>query len=104
MGSKAIVSSNDVLMWTAVGKDQHNTVSNTAVGLTAPAGAQFVQLNVQGADVRVTEDGDDPVGGATGQLWKADAMVYWRANKLAVAKFIRDGGTDAVVHVQGYCI
>jgi predicted TIM-barrel enzyme len=104
MGSKAIVSSNDVLMWRRFGKDQHVAVSNTALAITKPAGAQFVQLNVQGADVRVTEDGDDPVGGSVGQLWKQDSMVYWLADKLDDAKFIRDGGTDAVVHVQGYNI
>ena len=102
MGYKAVSVTDQVLNWVPVGKDQHETVSDSARAITAPAGAQFVQVNIIGADVRWTMDGDDPVGGTTGALLKDGAFFYWNVKLLAMAKFIRDGASDAVVHVQGF--
>jgi hypothetical protein len=103
MGSKAMSVTDQVLNWVPVGKDQHVTVSNTALAITPNSSrSQFVQLNVQGADVRVALDGDNPVGGSVGALWKDGSFVYWNLKLLAIAKFIRDGATDAVVHVQEF--
>jgi hypothetical protein len=105
MGSRAISVTDQVLNWTPVGADQHVAVSNAVQTIaTANPATRFVQLNVQGADVRVRLDGNDPVGGSAGALWKNGTFAYWKKDLLATAKFIRDGGTDAVVHVQEFSI
>jgi hypothetical protein len=104
MGSRAMSVTDQVLNWTPVGSDQHVTVSNAVKTITpAHADTRYVQMNVQGADVRVRM-GADPVGGSAGALWKDGSFIYWKKELLAQARFIRDGGTDAVVHVQEFSI
>ena len=104
MGYRAMSVTDQVLNWTAVESDQHVTVSNAVQTITpVHPDTRYVQLNVQGADVRVRM-GKDPVGGSAGALWKDGSFVYWKKELLAKARFIRDGGTDAVVHVEEFAI
>jgi hypothetical protein len=107
MGSRAMSVTDQVLNWvpTPGAKDQHVTVSTEAKTISGLAGTtRFCQLNVQGADVRLTLDGDDPVGGSVGALVKDGSFVYWNRRMVEAVKMIRDAGTDAVVHVQEFSI
>jgi len=74
-------------------------VSSTVV---APAAAfadstTHVLLNVAAADVRVTVDGSDPVGGATGQLWLNGTTMLLNKKLVARLKFIRNAAINLVV-------
>lgn len=92
------------------------TVSTTAVGLTSSKykdATEFGRNNARAAfisvdgtagtnDIRFTFDGTTPVGGATptGHLLQAKQSYLLKGlGNISKFKMIRDGGTDAKVHV-----
>ena len=105
MGSKAMSVQDQVANWipTPGAKDQHLAVSTAAVAFEAlQPTTKFCMINVQGADVRMTLDGDDPVGGSGGGLLKEGTYIYWARAAVEAMKFVRDAGTDAVVWMQEF--
>lgn len=82
--------------------DEIVAVSTTAVGLTPPAGANFVQIRIIGNDVRMRGNSVDPTSGA-GQLLKATEVFEWpgKPEELSLLKFIRVSA-DATLDVAYY--
>lgn len=83
--------------------DEIVTVSSSAVGLAAvPAGANYVQIRVVGADVRMRGGGTDPTA-AAGQLLKSGEVFEWpgKPEELALLKFIAVSA-DASLDVAYY--
>jgi hypothetical protein len=89
---------------TIAGSGASLTVSTTAVALAAaavPERAVAIKVQVQAQPVRMTTDGAAPVAATTGDLISAgrDYIFLSRQQALA-ARFIRDGGTDAVIRTE----
>lgn len=83
--------------------DEIVTVSASAVGLSdVPAGANYVQIRVVDADVRMRGGGTDPTD-AAGQLLKAGEVFEWpgKPEELGLLKFIAVT-TDATLDVAYY--
>lgn len=82
------------------------TVSTTAVSFSEsnlPAsGGNYVSLQVQDADVRVTYHGSDTPTSADGELVKAGSRATVRRETVLQMKFIRADTTDAKVFAQQY--
>lgn len=79
-------------------------VSTTAVSFAAnnlPATCKYVRLQVQGADVRLTYDGSAPTS-SVGEYVSALEKTVLPLITVLKMKFIRAGGTDAVVWAQGF--
>jgi hypothetical protein len=105
MGSKAMSVQDQVANWIPVpgAKDQHLAVSSAAVAFAALGETtKFCMINVQGGDVRMTLDGDDPVDGSVGGILKEGTYIYWARVAVEAMKFVRNGGTDAVVWMQEF--
>lgn len=78
--------------------NQNLTVSSVATNLAALASAtDAVLVTVDTADLWVTFDGTAPVAITNGILMRAGTSGLWSARLAAAARFIRSGGTDAMV-------
>jgi len=55
---------------------------------------------LEGANVRVTFDGSDPVAGSHGFLLQDKSTYDWSKALAQAAKFVREGGSDATFHAQ----
>ena len=81
---------------------QQLTVSSTAVGLTVPAGSKYALLKLNDANLlRWRDDGTDPTA-SVGMPLPDQADEFFYTGKLARIKFIRSGGTDAVLNCSYY--
>lgn len=82
--------------------DQALTVDATAGGVkfaSLHADTTAVEFDVQTADVRVTFDGSAPTS-TNGHLLPVGYSDIWPKAKATAAKFIRTGGTSAVIHAS----
>lgn len=84
------------------GTDQQLAVSTSVVqlvstGFVSPVRA--VDVQIQGANVRVTFDGSNPTD-TNGFIYTNGTGTTWSLARAKAAKFIRDDSTDAVVHAQ----
>lgn len=77
------------------------TVAGTSVGLTVPATANAVMVQVLGNPIRYTLDSTTPVGGTTGFFAGAGDVIeiVGRPNVLAF-RMIRDTGSSATVQAE----
>ena len=84
--------------------DQSLAVADSAVqfGTAFNSLTKYVVLDIQTADVRVTYDGSDPVGGSNGHILFAGRSYTWSKEAAAAAKFIRNGGTSASIHASEF--
>lgn len=85
--------------------DSVKTLTAATVRTTATRGSQrvaYAEVDVQGADVRVTFDGStDPVGATTGTLWlQGEKYRVWGITNLVNLKMIRDGSTSVTAVVD----
>jgi len=84
------------------GSQQKLTVSDSVVQLSGTSAAcVLVYVTVEGQAARITFDGSDPTG-TTGHLYAAGTSEVWTKKQAAAAKFIRDGGSDAIVHATEF--
>lgn len=81
--------------------DQNITVSNAVKTLSGLASTTtHVLFTLDGADARVTFDGDDPVADGNGHLYTWPANGVWHKTTANNMKIIRDGTVDAHLQVQ----
>jgi len=85
--------------------DEALTVDDTEGGLQLDAtvwtsATRYVLIQVQDNPVRVTFDGSAPTA-TNGFRYVANQIAEWSVPLARVAKFIREGAGDAVVHQQG---
>lgn len=81
---------------------QKVTVSNTAVSLTVPKGANRAVMVVEAQPLRYRDDGTDP-DATTGMLCVAATRFDVESREALLAfKAIRSGGTDSVLSVSYY--
>ncbi len=85
--------------------DQRLTVSTGVVSLAAytQSAVNVVVLDVQDQDVMCTFDGSSP-SAVNGHHLIAGEKYTWNVETAHVAKFIRQGGTDGVVHASPFSI
>ena len=84
----------------AGGVDQKLTVSTVALSFatfSATGSIDVVMVDVQNQDVMVTFDGSTPTS-SNGHHLVAGEKFTWSRAMAEAAKFIRQGGTDGVVH------
>jgi hypothetical protein len=83
--------------------DQTLTVSTSVVqfGTAFNSLTRYIVLDVQGADVRVTYDDSAPTT-SNGHILFAGRSYTWSKAAAQAAKFIRDGGTDAIIHASEF--
>jgi hypothetical protein len=80
--------------------DQRLTVSSTAVQLSAFGDTtNMVMFDIQDADVMCTIDGSTPTSSNGHRLYQGRAYT-WSTAMAQAAKFIRQAGTDAVIHAS----
>jgi hypothetical protein len=80
--------------------DQRLTVSNSAVQLSAFGDTtNMVMFDIQDADVMCTIDGSTPTSSNGHRLYQGRAYT-WSTAMAQAAKFIRQAGTDAVIHAS----
>ena len=80
--------------------DQRLTVSSTAVQLSAFGDTtNMVMFDIQDADVMCTIDGSTPTSSNGHRLYQGRAYT-WSTAMAEAAKFIRQAGTDAVIHTS----
>jgi hypothetical protein len=80
--------------------DQRLTVSSTAVQLSAFGDTtNMVMFDIQDADVMCTIDGSTPTSTNGHRLYQGRAYT-WSTAMAQAAKFIRQAGTDAVIHAS----
>jgi hypothetical protein len=77
------------------------TVSNSAVGLTVPAGSGMAVAVLETAAVRLRQDGTNPTS-TVGTPLTSGTQVVLCGGELSASKFIRSTGTDGVLHVHYY--
>ena len=85
------------------GVDQSITIATTAIGIDATLLAgnrtSYFMVTIDGADVRMRFDGVDPTA-TVGHFWADKTMRFLSKEMLLAAKFIRDDGTSALMHVS----
>jgi hypothetical protein len=80
--------------------DQRLTVSSSAVQLSAFGDTtNMVMFDIQDADVMCTIDGSTPTSTNGHRLYQGRAYT-WSTAMAQAAKFIRQAGTDAVIHAS----
>lgn len=80
--------------------DQRLTVSSSAVQLSAFGDTtNMVMFDIQDADVMCTIDGSTPTSTNGHRLYQGRAYT-WSTAMAEAAKFIRQAGTDAVIHAS----
>lgn len=80
--------------------DMHRVANDTVRQFLAFHGnCTHVLWSLEGADVRVTFDGSDPVAGANGHLFLDGATGVWRVELAQAARFTRNAGVNAAIHV-----
>jgi hypothetical protein len=80
--------------------DQRLTVSSSAVQLSAFGDTtNMVMFDIQDADVMCTIDGSTPTSSNGHRLYQGRAYT-WSTAMASAAKFIRQAGTDAVIHAS----
>ena len=80
--------------------DQRLTVSSSAVQLSAFGDTtNMVMFDIQDADVMCTIDGSTPTSSNGHRLYQGRAYT-WSTAMAEAAKFIRQAGTDAVIHAS----
>lgn len=82
---------------------KQNTVTNSAediIDFTLNANTQHVMVQVLGATIRVTFDGETDPTTTKGFEYVAGSSAYWPYRLAAKAKAIRAGSTDAVIEMQ----
>jgi hypothetical protein len=80
--------------------DQRLTVSSSAVQLSAFGDTtNMVMFDIQDADVMCTIDGSTPTASNGHRLYQGRAYT-WSTAMAQAAKFIRQAGTDAVIHAS----
>jgi hypothetical protein len=80
--------------------DQRLTVSSSAVQLSAFGDTtNMVMFDIQDADVMCTIDGSTPTSSNGHRLYQGRAYT-WSTAMAQAAKFIRQAGTDAVIHAS----
>ena len=85
--------------------DQALAVDNTAGGVQFSAlhsDTDYVLIDVQDADVRMTLDGSAPTASNGHLLQSSQGLLTMGAELIADAKFIRDDATDAVIHLTEF--
>ncbi len=93
-----VSTSSPLASMESAGVDQQLTVSTSAVPLAAfPALTTQLYVNVQDQAVRVTFDGSAPTT-TNGHVFASGYQELWSVSLATAAQFIRDNGTDAVVH------
>lgn len=80
---------------------QQLTVSTSAVGLTVPSGASRAVIRVEAQPLRFRDDGANPTS-TVGFPKVATNEFELYGNSMRAARFIRSGGTDAVLEVLYY--
>jgi hypothetical protein len=81
---------------------QKLAVSNVAVQFSGlSAACTLVYVSIESQPCRITFDGSTPTT-ATGHLYAAGTSEAWTKKQAAAAKFIRSGGSDAVVHATEF--
>ena len=81
---------------------QQLTVSTAAVGFTVPAGAHYALLKLNDANLlRWRDDGTDP-SSTVGMPIPDQVDEFWYTGDLSAIKFIRSGGTNAIVNISYY--
>lgn len=80
---------------------QEVTVGAAAVALTVPTGATRADIQVQAQPLRYRVDGTNPTS-TVGFAAAADEWVVLQGEELGLARFIRSGGSDALLAVQWY--
>lgn len=87
------------------------SVGATAVDVTdgsvlgaIPDRTRYVEIQVQGASIRVTFDGSTtPVADTTGELWVQYQLErVWGLEAIGNLKFVRDGSTSATLELNYY--
>lgn len=83
--------------------DGRATISTSVVAATsiltlAPETSVFI--DVQAQPVMVTFDGSDPAVGTNGHILAAGYNAFWSKQLWMNARFIRQGASDATVHVS----
>jgi len=83
--------------------DQTLTVSTGVVqfGTAFNNLTRYIVLDVQDADVRVTYDDSDPTT-TNGHILLSGRSYTWSKQAAAAAKFIRDGGANAIIHASEF--
>ena len=80
--------------------DQRLTVSSSVVQLSAFGDTtNMVMFDIQDADVMCTIDGSTPSATNGHRLYQGRAYT-WSTAMAQAAKFIRQAGTDAVIHAS----
>ena len=80
--------------------DQRLTVSSSVVQLSAFGDTtNMVMFDIQDADVMCTIDGSTPTSTNGHRLYQGRAYT-WSTAMAQAAKFIRQAGTDAVIHAS----
>ncbi len=85
--------------------DQTLTVDATAGGVQFGTAfnslTRYIVLDVQANDVRVTYDGSAPTT-SNGHILFAGRSYTWAKETAQAAKFIRDGGSDGIIHASEF--
>ena len=85
--------------------DQTLTVDATSGGVQFGTAfnnlTRYIVLDVQDADVRVTYDDSAPTT-TNGHILLSGRSYTWSKQAAAAAKFIRDGGADAIIHASEF--
>ena len=82
--------------------DYHPVVNDVAAPVLPFAlnrAATHAFWTLEGADVRVTFDGSDPVAGVNGHLFVDGAQGCWAAERMAAARAVRNAGANAHFHI-----
>jgi len=61
-----------------------------------------VLVSIEDAPVRMTWDDSDPVGGSHGHRWVAGTVLRMHKEAARMAKFIRDGASDATATITEF--
>lgn len=84
---------------------QQITVTNTAIGISAPTktGANAAMLQVEAAQIRWRDDGTDPTA-SVGMLMSPGDPPFPYSGNLSAIKFIRVSATSGTLNASLYSI
>ena len=80
-----------------------STVQTLAqLGFAMEEHTQSLLVGLEGAAVRVTVNGTNPIAGSIGFLWPSGGIYELSLVEARVAKFVSDTGSPSTLQVAGY--
>lgn len=80
------------------------SVSDSAVGINAPSGANKALIIIEGGAVRFRDDGTDPTNTDGLPLFQNQSITIETTQIISAMKFIKSGSNDATLHINFYKI